>query len=73
MNDNSNLWLAALAGAVVGATVATLVNSEQGKQVVERASTSIKDFASQATEYAKNNIPGIKTAVNKTQEQVESV
>lgn len=56
MTRGNNILLAALGGAAVGALVATALSTEKGKQMLESASHTIKDFSNQATRYAKENI-----------------
>jgi gas vesicle protein len=73
MNNNNGIWLAALGGVAVGALLATFFNSERGKQLVDDASSTVRDFTSQATEYAKNNIPGLKNKQQQPMEQEQSV
>ncbi len=48
--------LAALGGAAVGALIGSALTTEKGRQLVESASSSIKDLSGKATEYAKQNI-----------------
>ena len=56
MTKGNNILLAAVGGAAVGALVATYLSTEKGKQMLESASTTIKDFSGKAKEYAKQNI-----------------
>lgn len=48
--------LAALGGAAIGALIGSALNTEKGRQMVESASSTIKDLSGKATEYAKQNI-----------------
>jgi hypothetical protein len=50
MTRGNNILLAALGGAAVGALVANYLSTEQGKQMLESASTAIKDFSGKAKE-----------------------
>jgi hypothetical protein len=56
MTKGNNILLAALGGAAVGALVASALNTEKGKQMLESASESIKDLSGKATRYAKENL-----------------
>lgn len=56
MNKGNNLWIAAIAGAVLAALLANYLNTEKGKQLVNSAANALKDFTGKATEFAKNNI-----------------
>ena len=56
MTKGNNILLAAVGGAAVGALVATYLSTEKGKQMLESASTTIKDLSGKAKEYAKQNI-----------------
>ena len=56
MTRGNNILLAALGGAAVGALLGSLLTTERGRQIVDSASSTIKDLSSKATEYAKQNI-----------------
>lgn len=56
MTKGNNILLAALGGAAVGALIGTALSTEKGRQMVESASSTIKDLSGKATEYAKQNI-----------------
>lgn len=56
MTRGNNILLAALGGAAVGALVANYLTTEKGRQMLESASTAIKDFSGKAKEIAKQNI-----------------
>jgi hypothetical protein len=56
MNKGNNIWLAAIAGAVLAALIANYLNTEKGKQFLNSASNTLKDLTSRATEFAKSNI-----------------
>ncbi|MEX2231992.1 MAG: hypothetical protein WD824_07530 [Cyclobacteriaceae bacterium] len=56
MNKGNNIWLAAIAGAVLAALLANYLNTEKGKQLLNSASSALKDFTGKATEFAKNSI-----------------
>ncbi len=48
--------LAAVGGAAIGALIGAALTTEKGRQLVDSASSSIKDLSGKATEYAKQNI-----------------
>ena len=56
MTRGNNILLAALGGAAIGAIVASVLNTEKGREMLDSATNSIKDFSDKATEYAKQNI-----------------
>ncbi|MDQ2658536.1 MAG: hypothetical protein M3Y60_14020 [Bacteroidota bacterium] len=56
MTKGNNILLAALGGAAIGALIGTALTTEKGRQLVDSASSSIKDLSGKATEYAKQNI-----------------
>jgi gas vesicle protein len=56
MTRGNNILLAALGGAAVGALLGSVLTTERGRQLVDNASSTIKDLSSKATEYAKQNI-----------------
>ena len=56
MTKGNNILLAALGGAAVGALLGSFLTTERGRQMVESASTTIKDLSGKATQYAKENI-----------------
>lgn len=56
MTRGNNILLAALGGAAVGALVASALSTEKGKQMLESASTTLKDLSGKATQYAKDNL-----------------
>jgi hypothetical protein len=56
MNKGNNIWLAAIAGAVLAALIANYLNTEKGRQFLNSASSTLKDLTGRATEFAKNNI-----------------
>ena len=56
MTRGNNILLAALGGAAVGALVASALSTEKGRQLVNSASSTIKDLSGKATEYAKQNL-----------------
>ena len=56
MTRGNNILLAALGGAAVGAIVASVLNTEKGRQMLDSASNTIKDLSGKATEYARQNI-----------------
>ena len=56
MTRGNNILLAALGGAAVGALIGTALTTEKGRQVLESASSAIKDLSGQATQYAKENL-----------------
>lgn len=56
MTRGNNILLAALGGAAIGAMIGALLSTEHGRQMVETASSTLKDLSSKATDYAKQNI-----------------
>lgn len=56
MNKGSNIWLAAVAGAVLAALIANYLSTERGKQFLDSAANTLKDLSGKATEFAKNNL-----------------
>lgn len=56
MTKGNNILLAALGGAAVGAIIASALSTEKGKQLLESASTTLKDLSDKATDYAKQNL-----------------
>ena len=58
--SRNNLILAILGGAAAAALLANYLQTEKGKQFLDTAGDTIKDLSSKATEYAKNNLQGIK-------------
>ena len=70
MTKGNNILLAALGGAAVGALVATALSTEKGKQMLESASHTIKDFSDQATQYAKQNLGEV---VRETKESIGGI
>ena len=56
MTKGNNILLAALGGAAVGALVASALNTEKGKRMLDSASAAIKDVSGKATQYAKDNL-----------------
>ena len=62
--SRNNVILAALAGAAAAALIANYLGTERGKELLNTASDTLKDLSGKATEFAKNNLPGVvKTAV----------
>lgn len=56
MTKGNNILLAALGGAAVGAILASVLSTEKGKQLLESASTTLRDLSDKATDYAKQNL-----------------
>ncbi len=56
MNKGSNIWVAAIAGAVLAALIANYLSTERGRQFLDSASNTLKDLSSKATDFAKNNL-----------------
>jgi hypothetical protein len=56
MTRGNNILLAALGGAAVGALIANFLTTEQGRQMLDSASSTIKDLSGKATSYAKENL-----------------
>ncbi|MEX1239262.1 MAG: hypothetical protein WEB30_06080 [Cyclobacteriaceae bacterium] len=59
MTKGSNILLAAVGGAAVGALIGSYLSTEKGKRMLESASTTIKDLSGKATEYARQNISDV--------------
>jgi hypothetical protein len=59
MTKGNNILLAAVGGAAVGALIGSYLSTEKGKQMLESASTTIKDLSGKATEYARQNISDV--------------
>jgi len=70
MTRGNNILLAALGGAAVGAIVATYLSTEKGQQMLESASTTIKDLSGKAKEYAKQNLSEV---IRETKESIGPV
>lgn len=70
MTRGNNILLAALGGAAVGALVASALSTEKGKQMLESASTTIKDLSGKASEYAKQNLGDV---VRETKDSVGGI
>ena len=70
MTKGNNILLAAVGGAAVGALIATYLSTEKGKQMLESASTTIKDLSGKAKEYAKQNIGDV---IRETKESITPV
>lgn len=62
--------MAALAGAAVGALLGSALTTEKGKQLLNSASTALKDLSGKATDYAKENLGEV---VRETQASVGEV
>ena len=56
MNKGSNIWVAAIAGAVLAGLIANYLSTERGRQFLDSASNTLKDLSSKATDFAKNNL-----------------
>lgn len=56
MNKASNIWVAAVAGAVLAAVIAKYLSTERGKQFLDTATSTLKDLSGKATEFAKSNL-----------------
>jgi hypothetical protein len=56
MNKGANIWVAAVAGAVLAALIANYLNTEKGRQLLNSAANTLKDLSGKATEFAKNNL-----------------
>ena len=70
MTKGNNILLAALGGAAIGALVASALNTEKGRQMLDSASASIKDLSGKATQYAKENIGEV---VRETKESLGNI
>jgi hypothetical protein len=56
MNKGNNIWVAAVAGAILAALIANYLNTEKGKQLLNSAANSLRELTGKATEFAKNNL-----------------
>ncbi len=56
MTKGNSILLAALGGAAIGAIIGSVLSTEKGRQMVESASSTIKDLSGKATDYAKQNL-----------------
>lgn len=56
MTKGNNILLAALGGAAIGAIIGSVLSTEKGRQMVESASSTLKDLSGKATDYAKQNL-----------------
>ena len=56
MSKGSNIWLAAVGGAILAALIANYLSTERGKQFLDSAGNTLKDLSGKATEFAKNNL-----------------
>lgn len=56
MTRTNSIVLAALGGAAVAALLANYLTTEKGRQLLDQASTALKDLSGKATELAKNNL-----------------
>jgi hypothetical protein len=56
MTRGNNILFAALGGAAVGALIASALSTEKGQQMLESASSTIKDLSNKATDYARQNL-----------------
>jgi len=70
MTKGNNILLAALGGAAVGALIASALSTEKGRQILESASSSIKELSDKATQYAKENLGEV---VRETKESIGGV
>lgn len=70
MTKGNNILLAALGGAAVGALIANFLTTEKGKQMLDSASTAIKDLSGKATEYARQNLGDV---IRETKESIGPV
>jgi len=59
--SRNNVIIAALAGAAAAALIANYLGTERGKELLNTATDTLKDLTGKATEFAKNNMPGVKT------------
>lgn len=59
MNKGSNVWVAAIAGAVLAALLAKYLSTEKGRQFLDSAANTLKDLSTKATDFAKNNLSEI--------------
>jgi hypothetical protein len=65
--SRNNIIIAALAGAAAAALIANYLGTEKGKEFLDTASNTLKDLTGKATEYAKNNLSGLKAKKDEVQ------
>ena len=63
MTRGNNILLAALGGAAVGDIVANFLTTEKGRQMLDQASSTIKDLSAKAKEYAGDVIRETKESI----------
>jgi hypothetical protein len=63
MTKGNNILLAALGGAAVGALMASYLSTEKGKQMLESASTTIKDLSGKAKQNLSDVIRETKDSI----------
>jgi hypothetical protein len=68
--SRNNVIIAALAGAAAAALIANYLGTERGKQLLSTASDTLKDLSGKATEFAKNNLPGVVKSTVENKEPV---
>jgi hypothetical protein len=56
MTKGNNILLAAIGGAILAALIAQYLTTERGRQFLESAVNTLKDFTGKATDYARNNL-----------------
>lgn len=59
MTKGNNIFVAAVAGAVLAALIANYLSTERGRQFLNSAANSLREFGDRATEFAKNNLTEI--------------
>lgn len=70
MTRGNTILLAALGGAAVAALLANFLTTEKGRQLLQTATSTLKDLSAQATEYAKTNLGEV---LNETKNSVGDV
>jgi hypothetical protein len=70
MTRSTTILLAALGGAAVGAVLASYLSTEQGRQLLNTATDSLKEMSGRAKEIAKNNLSEVLDETKNTVGQV---
>ena len=70
MTRGNTILFAALGGAAIAALVANYLSTEQGRQLLNTASESLKEMGGKAAEIAKNNLNEVLDETKSTVGQV---
>jgi hypothetical protein len=68
--SRNNMIIGALAGVAAAALVRNYLQTENGKQMLNTASETLKDLTAKATEFAKQNLSQVK-GLNRTTDHVQ--